>query len=147
MVCREELHVAAEAVVNFEHDKAHAYCIDHLVSKQQALATILPRSPPPFPKWKSAIISRNTHLGKTDNRIIPAKVVCDPYPRNQSQTHKYSCRTKDSPVDGNEHRAKISVARRGYYLCMVHFSGNSAQLRNTASCECSRRTIIAWEFV
>lgn len=71
----------------------------------------------------------------------------DPYPRNQPQTHKYSRGTKDSPVDANEHRTQIPVAGRGYYLCMVHFSGNSAQLTDTATCESSRRTIIAWEFV
>lgn len=31
MVRGEVLDVAAEAVVDFEHDEAHAYCVDHLL--------------------------------------------------------------------------------------------------------------------
>ena len=70
----------------------------------------------------------------------------DPYPRNQPQTDKYGRGTKDGPVDANEHRTEIPVARGGDYLCIVHCNGNQ-RLTDTASCESDHRTIIAWGYV
>ena len=56
------------------------------------------------------MVGRSTHLGKTNDGIIPAEIVGNPYPRDQPQTYQYRRGTKDSPVDANEHRTKVSVA-------------------------------------
>ena len=91
-------------------------------------------------------MGRSAHLRETDDRIVPAEIVCNPYPGDQPQTYKYSGGTKDSPVDANEHRTKIPVARRGNYLCFVHCNGKHG-LTETGRCESGRRRIIAWELV
>ena len=55
-------------------------------------------------------MGRSAHLGKSNDGIVPAKIVGDPYPRNQAQTDEYGGGTKDGPVDANEHRTEIRVA-------------------------------------
>ena len=61
--------------------------------------------------WSSGVVGRSAHLGKSNDGIVPAKIVGDPYPRNQAQTDEYRGGTKDGPVDANEHRTEIPVAR------------------------------------
>ena len=104
----------------------------------------VPFSPP---HGRAGIVNRNARLRKTNDRVVPAEIVRDPYPRNQPQTHEDGRGTKDSPINANKHRAQVPVARRGYYFCLVHWSGSSGELTNTATCESGRRTIIAWGFV
>ena len=85
---------------------------------------------------------RKAHLGKSNEGIVPTKIVGDAYPGDQPQTDKYGGGTKDGPIDANEHRTEVPVAMGGDYLGFVHGSGDQ-DLSKRASCESEDRTIIA----
>ena len=85
---------------------------------------------------------RQAHLSKSNKGIIPAEIMGDANPGNQSQTDEYGGRTKDSPIDANEHRTEVPVADGGDYLGIVH-GGESQKLSERASWERENRRIIA----
>ena len=59
------------------------------------------------------------HLREYNNRIIPAKVVGDPYPGYHPQEDKYGRRTEDCPIDADQDRSKVRVPRRRYGFRLI----------------------------
>lgn len=133
MVRGEVLDVPAQAVIDLEHDEAHAYRVDHLLRHESSISHPALLESPLFLPWQRGIGGRIPHLRKTNHCIVPAEIVRDPYPRHQPQTHKDGRGTKDRPVDTDEHGTEIPVTRRGNYLWFVHCSGRT-DLTNTATC-------------
>ena len=85
---------------------------------------------------------RQAHLSKSNEGIVPAEIMGDADPGNQSQTDEDGGRTEDGPIDANEHRTKVPVANGGDYLGIVH-GGGDQDLSERASCESENRRIIA----
>ena len=129
----EVLDVPAEAVVDLEHDEAHAYRIDHLLRHESSISHSAPLESPLLLPWPRGIGGRAPHLRKTNHCVVPAEIVRDPYPGDQPQTHKDGRGTKDGPVDTDEHGTEIPVTRRGNDLWFVHCSGRT-DLTNAATC-------------